>query len=333
MLADSAVSDVSTSGEATVYNLQVAGESEFFADGVLVHNCWIDEPAHIPLIEDVWSNMLFGLRLGKNPHALLTTSPLPSKWLKEVMADETTRTTRATTYDNIKNLPPHYAQIVLQRYEGTRLGRQEVMGEVLDEIEGALWSTTLIDDNRYGTLPELVRIVVGVDPAGTAGKKSDETGIVVCGVDEGGDMYVLADYSGKYSPEGWARKSIDAAAIWKADALVVEITYGRDMVTSVLNNSKRHDEVLPRISTVDSRRGKQLRAEPIVALYEKARIHHGPSEKLETMEDQMLTWVPGKTSSPDRVDALVHALTDLAKTAAPSAICSPFDLMRYRRTA
>lgn len=296
------------------------------------HFGWLDEPAHMPLIDDLWSNFLFGLRLGTAPHVLCTTSPLPVKWLKDLIADEHTQVTHATTYDNLDNLPPHFRQIILNRYEGTRLGKQEILGQLLDEIEGALWSTSMIDDNRYETLPDLVRIVVGVDPAGTAGKKSDETGIIVSGVDADGHYYVLADYSGKYSPEGWARKVLDVSKDWKADAIVVEITYGRDMVTSVLNNAKKPDELMPKIIPVDSRRGKVLRAEPIVALYERAKVHHGNPDDLETLEDQQTTWVPGVGSSPDRVDALVHGITHLAVKVEPSAMSSPFDLLR-RSTA
>lgn len=292
------------------------------------HFGWLDEPAHMPLIDDLWSNFLFGLRLGQAPHVLCTTSPLPVKWLKDLIADEHTKVTHATTYDNLDNLPPHFRQIILNRYEGTRLGKQEIEGLLLDDIEGALWSTGMIDDGRAKDIPDLVRVVVGVDPAGTAGKKSDETGIVVCGVDADGRYYVIDDASGKYSPEGWARKVLDVAKKWKADALVVEITYGRDMVTSVLKNAKKSDELMPKIVPVDSRRGKVLRAEPIVALYERSKVSHGDPEVLDTLEDQMTVWVPGVGSSPDRVDALVHALTHLAVKVEPSAISSPYALMR-----
>lgn len=292
------------------------------------HFGWLDEPAHMPLIDDLWSNFLFGLRLGSAPHVLCTTSPLPVKWLKDLIADEHTQVTHATTYDNLDNLPPHFRQIILNRYEGTRLGKQEILGQLLDEIEGALWTSQMIDDNRYTDLPDLVRIVVGVDPAGTAGKKSDETGIVVCGIDEDGFYYVLADHSGKYSPEGWSRKVLDVVKEWKADAIVVEITYGRDMVTSVLNNAKRPDELMPKIVPVDSRRGKVLRAEPIVALYERNKVKHGPPEPLEDLENQQTAWVPGVGSSPDRVDALVHGITHLAVKVEPSSISSPYALMR-----
>lgn len=305
-----------------------SGEEPDRLRGKQHHFGWLDEPAHMPLIDDVWSNFLFGLRLGQNPHALLTTSPLPIKWLKDILADEYTQVTRSTTYDNLANLPPHFQKIILNRYEGTRLGRQEIMGELLDEIEGALWSTDMIDDHRIIETPDLVRVVVGVDPAGTAGKRSDETGIVVAGVDEHDEYHVIADYSGRYSPEGWARKAIDVSTLHKADAIVVEITYGRDMVTSVINNAIKPADLMPKIIPVDSRRGKQLRAEPIVALYERGKVHHGDPTELETLEDQQVTWVPGVGNSPDRIDAIVHALTHLAVKVEPSAISSPFRLLR-----
>lgn len=307
-----------------------SGEEPDRLRGKQHHFGWLDEPAHMPLIDEVWSNFLFGLRLGKNPHTLCTTSPLPVKWLKELIADEHTITTRATTYDNLDNLPPHFRKIILARYEGTRLGRQEIMGELLDELEGALWNTTMIDDSRDTDPPEMVRLCVGVDPAGTAGKRSDETGIILAGINEQDEYHVLEDHSGKYSPEGWARKVLDLAAERRVDSLVVEITYGRDMVLSVLGNALRPGELMPKIITVDSRRGKQLRAEPIVALYERGKVHHGNPGDLEDLENQMVTWVPGKGSSPDRVDALVHVITHLAVRVEPGSVSSPSALLRGR---
>jgi hypothetical protein len=169
---------------------------------------WVDEPAHIPLIEDVWSNLLFGLRVGAHPRVCATTTPLPTKWMKAIVADPTTRLVRASTYANIDNLPPHFAKIILDRYEGTRLGRQEIHGEILADVEGALWQYEMFDgDQRIDIAPfDLDRVVVGVDPAGTARSKSDETGIVVVGFKDE-RFYVLADLSGKYSPEGLGRPS------------------------------------------------------------------------------------------------------------------------------
>ena len=284
------------------------------------YDTWIDEPAHMPLIEDVWSMLLFGLRLvnGHGNRICATTTPKPTKWMKELIADPTTVSVVASTYANIDNLAPTFAAQVLKRYEGTRMGRQEIHGEVLADVDGALWGWEMIEEHRVKTAPELARVEVGIDPAGTSGKRSDETGIVVAGA-AGGEFYVLEDASGTYSPETWARKSVAAYDRHSADAIVPETNYGGEMVVSTL---KAVDES-PRIRPVNSRRGKVLRADPIVALYEQGKVHHVGLHS--DLEDQMITWVPG-TTSPDRVDALVHVLTSLAKTVAPAAIATPLSL-------
>ena len=306
-----------------------SGEEPDRLRGKQHHYGWVDEPAHMPAIEDVWYNFLFGLRLGKHPKACLTTSPLPSKWLRELMEEQTTVVSRASTYSNLHNLPPHHAKVILKRYENTRLGRQEIMGEILEDVDGALWGNDLIENQRVAEAPDLDRIVVGVDPAGTKTRRSDETGIVVVGV-KGEHFYVLADYSGKYSPAEWAEKVLWAHDLWKADAVVVEKTYGKDMVSMTIDSVMEKTKRNARIISVDSRRGKELRAEPVVAFYEKARVHH--VGVLDTLEDQQTSWIPGKGSSPDRVDALVHAITELAQVAAPAEIAPPFRLLRRRRT-
>jgi len=321
-LDNSAHRGASTHGAwRTVYNIEVEDQPEYFANGVLVHNCaWLDEPAHIDAIETVWSNLLFGLRLGQHPRICVTTTPLPTKWMKALIADPTTKHIVVSTYANIHNLPPHFAKQILARYEGTRLGRQEIHGEILADVEGALWSYEYFDDHRVDDAPyPLDRIVVAVDPAGTNRKKSDETGIVIVGV-LGADFYVLADWSGKYSPKGWAERVMTAYREFEADAVVVETNYGGDMVRSTLESV---DES-PRIVEVNSRRGKVIRADPIVALYEKERVHH-IGKALGDLEDQLVSWVPGN-DSPDRLDALVHGITDLAKVVAPSTISTPANL-------
>lgn len=304
-----------------------SGEEPDRLRGKQHHFGWLDEPAHYPLIEDVWSNFLFGLRLGKHPKVCLTTSPLPSQWLRGIVDDPSTVVSKASTYSNLHNLPAHHASVILKRYEDTRLGRQEIHGEILEDVEGALWSNDLIEDARVEDQPDLDRIIVAVDPAGTATRKSDETGIVVVGC-LGEDFYVIADHSGKYSPAGWGDKTIWALEHYRADAIVVEKTYGRDMVTAVLATAQERARTTARIITVDSRRGKALRAEPVVAFYEKGRVHH--VGVLATLEDQQTSWVPGKGDSPDRVDALVHGITELAKAVAPSEIALPRHL-RYDR--
>lgn len=286
------------------------------------HDAWLDEPAHMPLIEDVWSNLMFGMRLGKKPRICCTTTPIPSPWLKALMADEATISVVVSTYANISNLPPHYAKDILKRYEGTRLGRQEIYGEVLADVEGALWNYDMIEAHRIDPddLPELDRVVVGIDPAGSANARSDETGIIIVGVADT-DYYVLGDKSGKYKPGVWADRAVAALEQYEADVIVAERNYGGDMVRTTLENADRH----ARIVDVESRRGKVIRADPIVALYERGKVHHvGP---LNDLEDQLVSWVPGD-KSPDRLDALVHAVTHLAKVAEPAAVASPRDLGR-----
>lgn len=281
---------------------------------------WLDEPAHMDTLEGengVWSNLLLGLRLGRRPRVLATTTPLPVPWVKERFTDELTVVTHESTYANLENLAPTFARTVLERYEGTRIGRQELHGEVLEDVEGALWSYESITDNRAsGSLPEMDRIVVGVDPAGTSGKRSDETGIVVVGR-AGRELFVLADYSGVYTPHGWATKVKTAYEIHDAHEVVAENNYGGEMVKSNLNNA----EMFMPVKEVNSRRGKLIRAEPVEALYEQARVHH--VGELTTLEDQLISWVPGRGASPDRLDALVHAVHALVRTERPASISSP----------
>lgn len=290
---------------------------------------WIDEPAFIELIDEVWSNFLLGLRLGEDPKVCLTTSPLNVKWLRDIVNDKETRISRATSYANVHNLPRRYKINVLGRYEGTRLGRQEIGGELLGDVEGALWQQSEIDSYRATVMPaQFDRIVVGLDPAGTAGKRSDETGMIVVGL-VGLHFYVLADYSDKYSPTGWALRALRAVDEWKADALVVETTYGKDMVTTTIERVIEDEPgiLAPRIIDVDSRRGKAIRAEPISALYEKGRAHH-VGEHVD-LEAQLTSWKPGQTGdSPDRMDALVHAMTELAVVVEPGSIATPYSALK-----
>jgi phage terminase large subunit-like protein len=299
-----------------------SGEEPDRLRGPQHYDAWLDEPAHIALIESVWSMLLFGMRLGKSPRICCTTTPVPTKWMKDLIADPSTVSVAVSTYANIDNLAPHFAQQILHRYEGTRLGRQEIHGEILADVEGALWQYEYFDgeDLRVEEPPaDLDRIVVGVDPAGTNRKKSDETGIVVVGIKDG-EFYVIADWSGKYSPKGWAERAMTAYREFSADAIVVETNYGGDMVRSTLENV----DVFPRIEEVVSRRGKVIRADPIVAIYEKGRVHH-VKRGLGELEDQLVSWVPGH-DSPDRLDALVHAMHNLARTFEPSTIAEPGEL-------
>lgn len=298
-----------------------SGEEPERLRGPQHHDAWLDEPAHMPLIAKVWDNLMFGMRLGRKPRICCTTTPIPIPWMKELIAQPTTVSVAVSTYANIHNLAPQFAQQILDRYEGTRLGRQEIHGEILADVDGALWQYEYFDGELKvdEPPPDLDRIVVAIDPAGTNRKKSDETGIVVVGAKDL-HYYVLADWSGKYSPRGWADRAMTAYREFRADAIVVETNYGGDMVRATLENV---DES-PRIKEVNSRRGKVIRADPIVALYEKGRVHH-VKHGLDDLEDQLVSWVPG-TDSPDRLDALVHGLHDVARTLEPATVSDPTDM-------
>ena len=291
------------------------------------YDCWIDEPAHTDLIEAVWDNLVLGLRLGPAPRICATTTPKPSPWIKALVKDPSTVSIVTSTYANLENLAPTWRAQVLARYEGTRKGRQELLGEILEDVEGAMWKPEMIEDHRIivgpiiSGVPPLERIVVGADPAGTVSRRSDETGIIVAGRDEAGELYVLADHSGRYSPQGWATQIGVAYDGHDADRAVVEKNYGGDMVRTTLA-SVRPDIA---VTEVTSRRGKALRADPIAALYEQGRVHH--VGVFNELEDQMTSWVLGEPS-PDRLDALVHALTHLSVRRQPSEVAVPSSLPR-----
>lgn len=273
---------------------------------------WLDEPAHMPLIEEVWDMAMFGLRLGRRPHALCTTTPLPTPWVRKIIAEDDTEVVVITTYDNLDNLAPTFRKAVLSKYEGTRLGDQELLGRILEDVEGALWSWPMIESGRSDlTHEDMDYIVVGIDPNGTASKKRDEAGIVAVGR-KGNDLYLLADDSGHYSPDGWAKAAWKLFDRLQADKIVAEKNYGGEMVRSTLINARKEfgGTMIDQVDLVNSRRGKQLRAEPIVGLYEQGRFHHAGT--FPEVETQQTTWVPGFGDSPDRVDALVHAATDAA---------------------
>jgi phage terminase large subunit-like protein len=293
---------------------------------------WIDEPAHIALIQDVWDMMMLGLRGGKRPVVLCTTTPLPIKWMTDLVADDDTVSVTVSTYENIKNLAPTFKKTVLKRYEGTRLGQQELYGEILEGVEGAMWEYDWISENRdrkvvtkegkqyitTHTIEDMERVVIGVDPAGTSSKKRDQTGIIVVGK-LGEDFYVFADGSGHFTPKGWAQRVWFLYDQYQADKVVAEKNYGGEMVLSTLSNERAEGPV----ELVHSRRGKELRAEPISALYEQGRVHH--LKVFKELEQQMTTWVPGQGDSPDRVDALVHAITKLMGGHGPTNIATPTD--------
>lgn len=293
---------------------------------------WVDEPAHIDLIEEVWKQLKLTLRdKGDRPHIIATTTPKPTKWMKALIADEATITTRVSTYANLNNLNAVFRQTVMESFEGTRFGRQELYGEVLEDVEGSLWKAGMFLHLAEDRVPDLERIVVAVDPAGSANARSDETGIIVLGIADK-RIYVLADRTGKYSPSGWAKTTLSTAEEFSADAIVVEKNYGGDMVRNTIEKEAESTPGLltPRIITVDSRRGKQLRAEPIVAMYEKGRVVHVSGKDrsdLVALEDEQTQWVPGQGASPNRIDALVHGATELGKAFMPVAMATPSSVL------
>lgn len=274
-------------------------------------------PQHYYAYVDEWQAMkqpqalldmlLLGLRLGQAPQLLVTTTPKPTSSMKAFMQRPHLAVSTGSTYDNLANLAPTFREQVLAMYEGTSLGRQELYAEILTDIEGALWRVEEIDEHRVKQAPDLARIVVAIDPAGTSKETSDETGILVCGATFGRDshLYVLEDCSGRYTPDAWARKAVALYEKWGADAVVAETNYGGEMVEAVLRQVDRN----VRYRKVTATRGKQRRAEPIAALYEQGRAHH--VGEFHLLEAQMTTWTPDSKESPDRMDALVWAGTEL----------------------
>jgi predicted phage terminase large subunit-like protein len=275
---------------------------------------WCDEVAAWRYPE-AWTQLMLGLRLGLNPRAVVTTTPKPVQLIRELVArvGRDVVITRGRTLDNAANLAPAFLDTIIAQYQGTRIGRQELDGELLEDVPGALWQRFWLDRDRISQPPPLVRIVVGVDPAISTGEGSDETGIVVAGSDQNGNGYVLEDYSGRLSPEEWARRAINLYKKYEADRIVAEQNQGGDMVENTLRMVDRH---IP-IKLVHASRGKLLRAEPVSALYEQGKIHHVGS--LPILEDQMCSLTSDFDRrvagySPDRVDALVWALTELLVT-------------------
>ncbi len=268
---------------------------------------WCDELASWRYPRETWDNLQFGLRMGDDPRCAVTTTPKPIKLLRELKDREDVMVTRGSTYENWENLPPGYVEGIRRRYEGTRTGRQEIYAELLDEAEEALWRRDWIESARVRSAPDLVRVVVAVDPAVSARTASSETGIVVAGVDEDGQVYVLEDASGRMSPDGWARRAIGMLDRHGADRIVGEVNNGGDLVEHTLRTA--YEGRFVPYKSVRASRGKQARAEPVSALYEQGKVHHVGS--LDGLEDQMCTWSPGSEGSADRLDALVWAVTEV----------------------
>lgn len=280
---------------------------------------WVDELASWEKLGPdgktpaAWDQLQFGLREKGGPCQIIaTTTPLPTAFIREMLTEPGVVVTTGTMFSNRHNLSDRFIRKMLRKYGGTRLGRQELYGDILDDAPGALFTHALIEAARRSRAPiDLVRVVVAIDPAVSTNANSNETGIIVVGIDSEGDLWIVADMSGSYSPEEWARVAIQAYVDWSADAIVAETNNGGDLVERNIRAFRDDDKGLNGENVgyekVTASRGKAIRAEPISLLYEQGRVHHvGVFEKLE---DQMCMWSPlldpKHESSPDRMDALV----------------------------
>lgn len=253
---------------------------------------------------EAWDMLLMTMRLGENPRVGVATTPRPTKIIKTLLKDSTVAVTRGSTYDNEANLAKPFLEAILRRYEGTRLGRQEIEAIILDDAPGALWKRDDIEQHRVIEMPSLTRIVVAIDPAVSSNEESAETGIIVAGVGTNGHGYVFDDVTVSGAPDVWAKAAVTAYHTHKGDRIIAEVNNGGDMIESTV----RVIDARVSFKQVRASRGKQTRAEPVAALYEQGRVHH--VGMFAELEDQMCQWIPGD-KSPDRMDALVWALTEL----------------------
>ena len=270
---------------------------------------WCDEIAAWRYPE-AWDQLCFGLRLGPDPRAVVTSTPKPLPLVRELVKHPATVVTSGSTYENRSNLAPGWFQDIIKKYEGTRTGRQELEGELLEDFPGALWTRSMIESARIR--PDevhwdmIVRVVVAIDPAVSANEDSDETGIITAALTRSEHILILDDDSCKESPLGWARAAVARYKMRRADRIVAEVNNGGDLVAANLYT------VAPEVPfrAVRASRGKAVRAEPVAAMYEQGRVHHVGT--FSTLEDQLCEFVPGITDkSPDRMDALVWAVTEL----------------------
>ncbi|QUE25569.1 terminase [Microbacterium phage SadLad] len=313
---------------------------------------WLDEPCHMDLIEEVWSNYNLGLRSEGVPggaKTLLTSSPLPIQWTKDrieekgqlifdelgrpIVDEETGELERAPktvlvqvpTSVNLHNLDAGYKRRVINPLRGTRKGKQELDAVLLEDVEGALWEAEWLQRKRFKR-SDMDRVVIAVDPSGSDSKTADLAGIVVVGKKDE-EYFVFEDSTDSYTPDGWAREAIRLYEKYDADAIVLE-RYGGDSATVILRNTLYAGKKFKgKIDQVKARVGKVTRAEPVSALYEQRLVWHLERADLADLEDQMLTWVPAITKkSPDRIDALVWGLTQLSgRGSAKAALARPRD--------
>lgn len=290
---------------ATVYSSNAPNQLR----GPQHHFGWADEVASWKYPQETWDNLMLGLRLGKNPRAVATTTPRPIQLIKDLIDEEATFLTKGNTFENTANLSKAFFNRVINKYEGTRLGQQELYAKLLSDNPNALWDRDVLKEKRLKRseapdIDDLERIVVSIDPATTSNEKSDETGITVGGIDKYNRGYLIEDLSCKKSPNKWAEVAVEAYHDYKADRIIAEANNGGDLVESVI---KTVDSSVA-YKKINASRGKHTRAEPVAALYEQGKIYHvGFFGKLE---DQYCNWIPGE-ESPDRLDSAVWLFTDL----------------------
>lgn len=302
----------SSSAEIRLYNgSKIMGFSATEPDrlrGPQFHRAWCDELA-VWQYPDTFDQLMFGLRLGKKPQCIITTTPKPIPLIKSLIKRNNIVVTRGSTFDNAENLAQSALSMLKEKYDNTRLGRQELYAEIVDEVEGALWKPSMIDEHRVSQIPDkMQRIVIAVDPAVTNQEGSDETGIVVCAKGFDNRYYILDDLSARMSADAWANVVVNTFYKYEADRVIAEVNNGGDLVERLLRTV---DTSVP-YKAVRSSKGKLVRAEPISALYEQGKVSHvGTFSKLE---DQMCSYTLDSRSSPDRLDALVWGLTELSKS-------------------
>jgi len=290
------------------------------------HKAWGDELPKWRHAKETWDNLQFGLRLGEHPQTVLTNTPRPIAILITILSDPMTVVTRGTTRDNEDNLSPSFLRTIYGKYEGTRLGRQELNAELLTDTPGALWTLDMIDATRVKTPPcPMTKVVVAIDPAVTDPEndpddKLSETGICIAGYGEDQHTYILSDLSDHYSADEWGTRAVTNAHALQAQEIVGETNNGGDLVAFVVRTAAEKLDLPYTFRKVTASRGKRTRAEPISAKYEQNRQHHVGT--FAELEDQMTTWVPGM-KSPDRMDAMVWASTAVAFNDPPPAPLTP----------
>lgn len=297
------------------------------------HYGWFDELAAWRYLQHAWDMAQLGMRLGEHPQICVTTTPRPLPLIKQLLKDPMTVTVRGSTYDNLGNLAETFQRAVIAKYEGTTLGRQELDAEVLEDLPGALVARRHIDGSRVDHAPELINIVIGMDPAGTGA--GDETGLVVAGRGADGRNYILEDASEKLTPDKAARRAWALLERWSASLLIVEDNGGKDWIEQVLRTvwKERNPGTDPGsapLRRVNASQGKRLRAQPVAMRYEQGRVSHVGT--FPELEDQLTTWIPEEepTLSPDRIDAMVHAVTFLMRKhdRAEAAVSTPYGARR-----